>query len=148
MVELNFEFGEVNGCIVDPILYNRFNDFSKSDFIVNISLNASAIIDLSHFVWIVYNEILDDFKDDDFGYFDDSDEPFPDSPETIQKNPGLINDYIIGSNLWRDNILNRFLFPPNETGNYNHFIVDYRSTNFQNETLIISFYAVSNQKKG
>jgi hypothetical protein len=147
MLELNFKYTERTGCITDPILYNRFEDLSKSDVIVTVSLNKSEIHRLSNFIWTVYNEVLNDFSDNEFGYFDDTEEPFPDSPETILNNPALIDKYIENSNLWRDNILNRFLFPADENENYDYFIVGYSKMKFQNDHLSLSFYAVLNRNK-
>lgn len=146
MLELNFKYGERSGCITDPILYNRFEDLSKSDLVVTISLNKSEIHRLSHFIWKVYNEVLDEFSDDEFSYFDDTEEPFPVSPETILNNPVLIDEYIKNSNLWRDNILNRFLFPANENEHYDYLIVGYSKTIFQNDHLFLSFYGILQQK--
>lgn len=146
MEQLHFLFGEDYSVVYDPFIANRLGDILHLEIIVSIRLNDLKIKNLSSFVWETYIGILNEYRDMDFDYFEENDdEPYPYSKETITENPLLLDEYFRKSILWRDTILENFLFKISAEPK-KYFIAKYKDCFMENSDLILSFYVVNNRE--
>lgn len=131
--------------VYDPFIANRAG---TSDCIIDLVLNKEDVLNLSLFVWKEYEQILIEYLDLEFDYFEENkEEPFPTKKKTFVEQPELIDSYLKLSNLWRDSILEKFLFPPKDDVNFQYYIINYNRVRFEDEHLILSFNAILNRNK-
>lgn len=144
MEQLCFLLSDDLPAVYDPFVANRSERNPNTDLIIDLRLNALKIQELSNFVWETYVGILNEYLDLDFDYFEENnEEPYPDSKKTITKNPLIVDEYLTKSILWRDTILEKFLFKMNFHPK-KYFITMYKDCFLENGELILSFYAVNN----
>lgn len=148
MNTIQVEFEKNNEFVYDPFLWKRVSN-SNADIKVDIVLNKEEIKLLSRFIWKQYVEILNEYLELDFDYFeeDNYDEPFPKSKKTIEENPNLINDYYNKSPLWQDYISQKFLFNNPNKNNIIYYIVGFKEAKIDNDKLILSFYGIKKEEK-
>jgi hypothetical protein len=136
---------EFHSAVYDPFIANRAG---TSDCIIDLVLNKEDILNLSLFVWKEYEQILTEYLDLEFDYFEENkEEPFPTTKKTFVEQPELIDSYLKLSTLWRDSILENFLFPAKDGVYFEYYIIGYNEAKFENESLILSFNAVLNKSK-
>jgi hypothetical protein len=141
------EFAKYNEFGYDSFLWKRVSN-SNADVKVEIILNKEEVILLSRFIWKQYVEILNEYLDSDFDYFEEGnndDEPFPNSKRTIEENPNLINDYYNKSPLWQDYISQKFLFNNCDKNDILYYIIGFKDAKIENEKLIITFYGIKKE---
>jgi hypothetical protein len=147
MKGLHFDLNNAKNCSLDIISFNRFVEGNKADFLIKILLSKSDVEDLSKFIWKKYVQILVENLDDDYDYdFEEYEEPFPKSRKTISDNPILIDSYIKHSSLWRECILEEFLFPHEKGKDFYYFVIGYRGIELKDSSIELSFYAYKELK--